>query len=282
MSRIRTIKPEFWTSEQVISCSHHARLLFIGLWNFCDDRGIHPASYIRLKAEIFPGDDCSIENIKAWVSELVIANLLHEYAIDDKRYWIITGWKQHQRIDKPTYRHPIPDSNSSSSSRNIVENYTTHQRLIDDISVNAHRDIVEASVTESNGMETNGREEDICEVAPTSRRVVSKKVYSAYTHEIFDYWKEKLNHSKAKLDKKRAGKIKIALGLGYSVEDLKLAVDGCAATPFNCGENDRNQRFDDIELILRDATHIESFITNASLPTITSGNSKSSTMLGVE
>ena len=56
MSRIRTVKPEFWTSEQIIACSPIARLLFIGLWNFCDDNGVHPASYIRLKAEVFPPD----------------------------------------------------------------------------------------------------------------------------------------------------------------------------------------------------------------------------------
>lgn len=34
MARIRTIKPEFWTSEQVMGCAPLARLLFIGLWNF--------------------------------------------------------------------------------------------------------------------------------------------------------------------------------------------------------------------------------------------------------
>jgi len=43
MARIRTIKPEFWVSEQVGECSPNARLLFIGMWNFCDDRGVHPA-----------------------------------------------------------------------------------------------------------------------------------------------------------------------------------------------------------------------------------------------
>lgn len=37
MPRIRTIKPEYWTSEQVLDLSIPARLAFIGLWNFCDD-----------------------------------------------------------------------------------------------------------------------------------------------------------------------------------------------------------------------------------------------------
>jgi hypothetical protein len=44
MARIRTIRPEFWTSEQVTECSMPARLLFIGLWNFCDDGGRMPYS----------------------------------------------------------------------------------------------------------------------------------------------------------------------------------------------------------------------------------------------
>jgi hypothetical protein len=70
MSRIRTIKPEFWTSEQVIACSSNARLLFVGLWNFCDDNGVHPASYIRIKAEVFPADNLDVNEIKNCVNEL--------------------------------------------------------------------------------------------------------------------------------------------------------------------------------------------------------------------
>ena len=31
MARIRSIKPEFWVSEQVAECSTSARLTFVGL-----------------------------------------------------------------------------------------------------------------------------------------------------------------------------------------------------------------------------------------------------------
>ncbi len=57
MARIRTIKPEFWTSEQVMECAPLARLLFIGLWNFCDDAGRMALSPKRIKAQILPSDD---------------------------------------------------------------------------------------------------------------------------------------------------------------------------------------------------------------------------------
>ncbi|MFT4059801.1 MAG: hypothetical protein QM652_09650 [Legionella sp.] len=110
MSRIRTIKPEFWVSEQIIACSPHARLLFIGMWNFADDNGASPISYVRLKAQIFPADNFTIEEIKKWVNELIQNELIREYVIDGKSYWIVTGWKNHQRIDRPTYRYPLPQS----------------------------------------------------------------------------------------------------------------------------------------------------------------------------
>ena len=71
MSRIRTIKPEFWTSEQILSCSQNARLLFIGMWNFADDHGVHQSSYVRLRAEVLPGDNCTIEDVKTWINELI-------------------------------------------------------------------------------------------------------------------------------------------------------------------------------------------------------------------
>jgi len=68
MARIRSIKPQFWTSEQIADCSPNARLLFIGLWNFCDDYGVHPASPARLKMEVFPNDAFSKPDIRAMVS----------------------------------------------------------------------------------------------------------------------------------------------------------------------------------------------------------------------
>lgn len=121
MARIRTIKPEFWTSEQVVECSPIARLLFVGMWNFCDDGGNHPASAKTLKMQIFPGDDIAIHQVDAMVGELIKAGLLQKYTADGRNYWHVTGWK-HQKIDKPSYKHPRPfDDNSTNDSRELVE-----------------------------------------------------------------------------------------------------------------------------------------------------------------
>lgn len=106
MARIRSIKPEFWSSEQVMECSPTARLLFIGLWNFCDDGGNHVASAKTVKAEIFPGDDISSSDVQRMLDELSSNSLIAFYANGDKEYLHVTGWRKHQKIDRPTYKHP--------------------------------------------------------------------------------------------------------------------------------------------------------------------------------
>lgn len=257
MSRIRTIKPELWASEQVVSCSPLSRLLFIGLWNFCDDNGAHQASYIRIKAEVFPVDNFDINEIKNWINELIVNGLIREYIVEEKSYWIVTGWKKHQRIDRPTYRHPLPQS----ELKKIDDNSTSIRRDINDETSRAPQPIDDSSPTEWKGMEGIGKEEDIRE-ADTPPFDVSESNLSAST-QIFQYWQTVMNHPKAKLDSKRRRRITNALQLGYTVPELKQAINGCAKNAFNMGQNSTAQRYDDIELILRDTTHIDRFINNS-------------------
>lgn len=106
MARIRSVKPEFWASEQVMECSPMARLMFIGLWNFCDDAGNHVASAKTIKAEIFPGDDISSVDVQRMLDELSSNGLIAFYTNDSKAYLHVTGWKKHQKIDRPTFKHP--------------------------------------------------------------------------------------------------------------------------------------------------------------------------------
>lgn len=120
MARIRSIKPEFWTSEQVMECSTNARLLFIGLWNFCDDAGRMVASDKRIKASIFPSDDFTAENVRRMLVELSSNGLILLYVVDDKEYLQVTGW-HHQKIDRPQKSKipDPPDPNSPNGRRTI-------------------------------------------------------------------------------------------------------------------------------------------------------------------
>ncbi|WP_312800462.1 DnaT-like ssDNA-binding domain-containing protein [Pseudomonas sp.] len=117
MARIRTIKPEFWTSEQVMECQPLTRLMFIGLWNFCDDGGNHPASAKTIKALLFPGDDISTAGISRMIEELRVNQLLSVYEANGKQYLHVNGWR-HQKIDKPTFKYPRFQSEFGEDSLN--------------------------------------------------------------------------------------------------------------------------------------------------------------------
>lgn len=143
MARIRTIKPEFWTSEQVADCSPNTRLLFIGMWSFCDDNGIHPASLKRIKMEVFPSDSISESELQTAIQELITSRLLSEYDVAGKRYWQVTGWHNHQRIDRPTFKFPLPNSIEKLEG----------EPIIDEQSPTIQRELTEQSTTEWKGKE---------------------------------------------------------------------------------------------------------------------------------
>ena len=115
MARIRSVKPEFWSSEQVMDCSVTARLLFIGMWNFCDDAGRLPNKPRQIKASVFPGDDLSAMDIHGMLRELERNGLIIFYTVDEQEYLYVTGWR-HQRINKPQDpKYPGPDEGHSGT-----------------------------------------------------------------------------------------------------------------------------------------------------------------------
>lgn len=117
MARIRTVKPEFWTSAQVVECSVSARLLFIGLWNFCDDHGRIVDKPRNIKMRVFPGDDFLAEDIHGFLTELAVNDLIVRYSIDNNDFIQVTGW-HHQKINRANQSKipPLPNTNNGSIS----------------------------------------------------------------------------------------------------------------------------------------------------------------------
>lgn len=95
----------------------------------------------------------------------------------------------------------------------------------------------------------------------TDKSVVVSLPDSTPADQVFEHWKTSLNHPRSILDAKRRRLINERLKEGFSVEDLKLAIDGCKQSPFHQGQNDRHQIYDDISLICRDAAKVEQFMT---------------------
>ena len=103
MARIRTIKPEFFTSLDVADLSRDARLLFVGLWTHADDGGRGLNEPRLIKAALFPlDDDITPADVADLMEELCAQGVVSLYSDADKRrLFQVNAWIAHQRIDKP-------------------------------------------------------------------------------------------------------------------------------------------------------------------------------------
>lgn len=93
MARIRTIKPEFFTSEDICSLSPLARLLYVALWCEADKEGRLTWKPKTFKLRYFPADACQIEEL---AGELVDSGLAVLYG-DGLAY--IPGFTTHQHVN---------------------------------------------------------------------------------------------------------------------------------------------------------------------------------------
>lgn len=103
MSRIRSIHPGLWTDEQFVSLSSFARLLFMGIWNECDDKGTFPWSPLQMKMRILPADNVDAAEL---MSELEQCDCIQKYEIDGKAYGAVRNFAKFQRPKAPNDIHP--------------------------------------------------------------------------------------------------------------------------------------------------------------------------------
>jgi hypothetical protein len=94
------------------------------------------------------------------------------------------------------------------------------------------------------------------------KSIIDETIAPHLVQEVFDLWVElHRNGTRGRrpvLDANRRKLIIKALH-NYGREACLNAIRGCSVSPFHQGENARGKKYDDIELILRDATKIEKF-----------------------
>lgn len=111
MARIRTIKPEFFTSEDVMSLSPLARLLFIGTWLEADREGRLTWKPATLKVRYLPSDAC---DVKALCDELTNRRLVMLYG-DGLAF--IPNFSKHQYINGKEATSKLPPPSEEDISR---------------------------------------------------------------------------------------------------------------------------------------------------------------------
>lgn len=143
MSRIRTVKPEFWKHEELSSLPEATHMLAAALLNYADDEGFFNANARLIAAELFPLREPSVSIHDSLIALAGIGYIRLGNGADGKRYGWIVKFAEHQRVNRPT---------PSRIKKIGVE--------FDDV-MTAHAQLTEPSVIAHhlNGKERKGREQ---------------------------------------------------------------------------------------------------------------------------
>lgn len=110
MARIRAIKPEFWSSPSLPN-DPWARLLFIAMWNWADDKGVGTALPRELLGFAFPNDEhITLDVFRRMLEEIHRVFGVKFYTVAGRPYYAIPSWETHQKFDRRSAgKHPGPD-----------------------------------------------------------------------------------------------------------------------------------------------------------------------------
>lgn len=136
--RIRSIKPEFWHSDDITSLEPLDRLLFVGLWSYVDDNGVGRDDLALIIGDLFPRDMVrnpgdTVARVSGGLQHLHDAGLITRYVEGGRGYLHVTTWAEHQRVDRPAKsRYPLLDPRNdadraviATSSRDLHEDVAT-------------------------------------------------------------------------------------------------------------------------------------------------------------
>ena len=111
MARIRTIKPEFFTSLTIADLPLSARLTFIGLWTYVDDNGVGPADPRLIRAAVWPLEEAPdiLQRTREDLQRLHEARLVTLYEASGRPLVFVNSWDEHQKVSHPRKpRFPPP------------------------------------------------------------------------------------------------------------------------------------------------------------------------------
>ena len=161
MSRIRTIKPEFFDDPDIAELSFPARLLFIGLWTEADREGRLVDDPRRLKARLMPYDAV---DLSALLVEIHDKGLIVRYpAVERNGYIWVRSFTKHQRPHPKEPASLIPPPPGRNAKRNGEPRKETASRVDTGILDTGYLD----SGSPESGVAEDGRKAGVHPAAPS-------------------------------------------------------------------------------------------------------------------
>ncbi len=110
MSRIRTIKPEFFKHEDLFDAEVESglplRLAFAGLWTQCDREGRFVWRPRQLKVDILPYDDADFSRV---LDALATRGFVVKYTSNGRDFGHIPSWRRHQVVNNRETASTLPE-----------------------------------------------------------------------------------------------------------------------------------------------------------------------------
>ncbi|PWE52770.1 hypothetical protein DEM27_28610 [Metarhizobium album] len=175
MSRIRTIKPEFFKHEGLFDAEQETglpiRLAFAGLWTQCDREGRFAWRPRQLKVDIFPYDEVDFSRV---LDALATRGFIVKYACQGREFGYIPSWHRHQVVNNREKASELPDPTE------IVE--------VSDASATRGARVEHASHKEGKGKEGEYTPEASSGPSPKKPKTLT------YSQAFEDFWKAYPRH----------------------------------------------------------------------------------------
>lgn len=123
MSRIRTIKPDFFKDEKLAELSLAHRYLFEGLWTLADREGRLEDRPRYIKVEIFPYDKIEVDNL---LNDLHSRGFIIRYLANGRNYIQIVNFSKHQRPNSREAESVIPEFQGNNHENLKNESTSLH------------------------------------------------------------------------------------------------------------------------------------------------------------
>jgi hypothetical protein len=197
MTRIRTIKPEFWHDEKLAPMSPIDRLVFLGLISMADDYGRVHANIKVIDAFVFPETADTVRESVANLSR--IGRIEIGSSASGMRVLQIINWERHQKVDKPQPQKALPQicqktienldhievlerfSNDSRIAREKVAPLTSDLRPT---TSDQRPNTLSVSETESGRHKYSEEFETFWEIYPKQRRTKKQEAYRKWKQAV--------------------------------------------------------------------------------------------------
>ncbi len=124
VARIRTIKPEFFTSPDTAKCAFPVRILFQAMWCWADDFGIGETNINGLLGFAFcDSDGFTAQDVRRFCADIARNFGVTFYEVRGRYYYAVPTWEEHQKLERRTSRrkYPTPDDPEAAPDLRILD-----------------------------------------------------------------------------------------------------------------------------------------------------------------